>query len=48
LNSKKIEPGGYHKKLTDVMKAERIKSFKGNSEGEGEGFLWQIVRGDKT
>jgi hypothetical protein len=34
-------------KLTDEMKAERIKSFKGNSEEEGEGFLQQIVRGDK-
>ena len=34
-------------KLTDEMKAERIKSFKGNSEEEGEGLLRQIVRGDK-
>jgi hypothetical protein len=30
------------------MKAERIKSFKGNSEEEGEGFLQQMVRCDKT
>jgi hypothetical protein len=35
-------------KLTDEMKAERIKSFKGNSEEDGEGFLRQIVRGNKT
>jgi len=30
------------------MKAERIKSFKRNSEEECEGFLQQIARGDKT
>jgi hypothetical protein len=30
------------------MKAEGIKNFKGNTEEEGEGFLQQIVRGDKN
>jgi hypothetical protein len=30
------------------MKAERIKSFKGNSEEEGKRFLQQMVTGDKT
>jgi hypothetical protein len=34
--------------LTDELKAERIRSFKGNSEEDGEGFLKQIVTGDKT
>ena len=34
--------------MTDEMKAERIRSFKGNSEEVGEGVLQQIVRGDKT
>ena len=48
LECQKVSARWVPQKLIDEMKAERIKSFKGNSEEEGEGFLQQIVRGDKT